>query len=98
MTPEALGIFRRQNMLPVTQSSLVRWMSANAPTSGVSTELARYVRSEYGADAAYAQTMVGRAERVRSVRLPNGTAGLLRRFLVTVTETFAAMRASPGGA
>jgi len=85
-------------MLPVTQSSLVSRMHVTAPTRGMPADLVRYVQSEYGVNAAYARTMLERAERVRSVRVPNGSAGWLRRFLATVAETFAAARASPGGA
>lgn len=85
-------------MLPVTQSSLVSRMHVTTPTRGVSEELARYVRSEYGANTAYAEAMVGRARRVESIRIRTGPAGLVRRFLATVSEALALARASPGGA
>ncbi|HYM39144.1 MAG TPA: hypothetical protein VEY12_03215 [Thermoplasmata archaeon] len=85
-------------MLPVTQSSLVSQMHVTTPTRGVTAELARYVQSEYGANAAYARTMVERARKVESIRIRTGPAGLVRRFLATVSETLATARASPGGA
>lgn len=85
-------------MLPVTQSSLVSRMHVTAPTRAHDADLVGYVRSEYGANAAYAYALADRAGRVRSVRLPNGAAGLLRRFLATVVEALAAARSSPGGA
>ncbi len=84
-------------MLPVTEKNLVRWTSVNAPNAGVSAELVRYVRSEYGEDAYFARALVDHAAQIRAARVPNGTSGLLRRFLAAITQT-AAARASPGGA
>ena len=84
-------------MLPVTERSLVRWTMVNAPNVGGSEELARYVRSEYGEDAYFARALVDQAARMQAARVPNGTSGLLRRFLAAISQTSAA-RASPGGA
>ncbi len=83
-------------MQPVTQASLVSRMHVTTPIRGVSAELARYVRDEYGANAAFAETAIGRASV--AIRIPNGPAGRLRRFLAAVTEAFAQARTSPGGA
>ncbi len=84
-------------MLPVT-TSLVRWTNVNAPIPAVSAELAGYVRSEYGESAYYAHALVEQAERSRSTRIPIRRDGVLRRFLATISEPFAAGRGSPGGA
>ncbi len=84
-------------MLPVTEKSLVRWTSVNAPNAGVSDDLARYVRSEYGGDAYFARSLVDQAARIRAARVPSGSSGLLRRLLAAITKT-AAAQASPGGA
>lgn len=84
-------------MLPVTEHSLVRWTTVNAPSVGVSAELVRYVRSEYGEDAYFARGLIDQAERIRAARTQNGTSGLLRRFLAAITQT-AVARATPGGA
>ncbi len=85
-------------MLPVTQASLMSRMHVTTPTYGVSTELARYLRNEYGADAAFAGRKAVRANGTRLARIPNGTQGLVRRFLAMVAEALTSGRPSPGGA
>ncbi len=85
-------------MMPITQSSLVSRMHVTNPSRGMSAELARYVRDEYGANASFAETEIGRKARVASARIPNGAAGWVRRLLTTVSEAFVGARGSPGGA
>ena len=85
-------------MLPVTQSSLVSRMHVTTPTRSGSEELVRYLQSEYGENAAYARTAFERAAEVRSVRIRRGPAGLMRRFIATLSEALTVARASPGGA
>lgn len=85
-------------MMPIIQSSLVSRMHMTSPSRGVSADLARYLRDEYGANAAFAETAIGRKARAQSTRIPNGAGGLVRRLLATVSEAFAGTLASPGGA
>ncbi len=85
-------------MMPITQSSLVSRMHMTSPSRGVSAELAWYVRDEYGANAAFAETAIGRTAGARRTRIPNGAGGLVRRLLATVSEAVVGALASPGGA
>ncbi len=85
-------------MLPATQSSLVSQMRVTYPTRNVSAEMGRYLDLEYGVNASAARTLIGRATRVQRVRMRTGTAGAVRRFLVSVFEAVSSIRASPGGA
>ncbi len=84
-------------MLPVTQASLVSRMRVIDPPRGVSVDLARYVQREYGANAAFARAMIARGKEVQRLRMWKRSDSLLRRFVASITETFARVGDNPGG-
>lgn len=85
-------------MLPVTQTSLVNLMRESRRSRGMTPQLARFLHDEYGVNEPYALSALGRAPRVRSIRIRYGPGEWVRRLLATVSDAFAGTRASPGGA
>lgn len=73
-------------------------MRGTCPTDKASTELGRYLRSEYGEEATFARALIAAGRRPRRVVIRNADGGLVRRFLVAVTDALGAGSGVPEGA
>lgn len=85
-------------MLPGMQANLVSRMHENATTRGLSEELARYVRWEYGGDGATIRAAIAGAGRARTARKQPGIGAAVLRAFAKLEEGLAAVFATPGGA
>ncbi len=89
-------------MLPATQANLVSLMYVNHAPRGVSPELARYVRSEYGANEAYALAILAGAKKTRAARSRGQSRGRFDGFVLRLLEAirapFLTARSTAGGA
>ncbi len=85
-------------MLPGMQANLVSRMHVNATTRGLSEELARYVRWEYGKDGAAVRAAIASAGRAPAARKQPGIGAAILRAFAKLEEGLAAVFATPGGA
>ncbi len=84
-------------MLPATQSSLVRWMRVTDTPRGLSEGLARFVRLEYGGDAAQLREMIAQADGAWSAKNNKGVGRTILRVLAKIPDALV-QAATPGGA